>query len=126
MSEPPRPSASVALIQEVFTDAIRFWELRRIAYNVVLTVVVVGWLACTWPHFRNAMTLHALGVMVVLAVLANVCYSAAYVVDVPMQLSNFRAGWQRWRWMLWLAGTLFAVLIENYYIGEEIYPYVPS
>ena len=32
----------------------------------------------------------------------------------------------RWRWALWLGGALFAVLLANYWIADEIYPYVPA
>ena len=61
--------------------------------------------------------------MLILAVLANVCYSTAYLVDFTMQASTLAAGWRRWRGLLWLAGTLFALLIAMYWIGDEIYPY---
>jgi len=108
---PPSPS------RRAFGDAIRYWEPRRLAYNLVLTAVAVGWIMTTWPHFRDALTWPSLGKLLVLAGMANVCYCAAYLVDIPMQLSRFRFG-------LWLAGTLFAVLIANYWIADEIYPYV--
>jgi hypothetical protein len=112
------------MLREIFTDAIRYWEKRRIAYNVVLTAVVFAWLGLTWPHFREIVALPTLGLLVVLAVLANICYTAAYIADIPMQISALRSGWRRWRWGLWLAGTLFAILVENYWIVDEIYPYV--
>jgi len=41
-----------------------------------------------------------------------------------MQSSSFRAAWRHWRWRLWLAGTLFAMALANYWIADEIYPYV--
>jgi hypothetical protein len=43
----------------------------------------------TWPHFRGAFTWPSLLVLFVLAVLANVCYCAAYLVDIPLQYSAF-------------------------------------
>ena len=106
-------------------DALRYWEPRRIAYNLLLTAVVLGWLIVTWPHFRAAFTLQALLLLIVLAVLANVCYCAAYLVDIPLQYSSFRTLWRRWRWALWVTGTLFAAILANYWIADEIYPYVP-
>jgi len=111
-------------LRRILDDAIRYWEPRRLGYNLVLTAVVVGWLALTWPHFREAFTLQSLLLLFILAVLANVCYCAAYLVDIPMQSSSFRAVWQRGRWGLWLAGTLFATALANYWIADEIYPYV--
>jgi hypothetical protein len=105
-------------------DAIRYWEPRRLAYNLVLTVVVIGWMAATWPHFRGAFTLESVFALVILATLANVCYCAAYLVDIPMQYSSYCWLWRRRRWLLWVVGMLFAVALANYWIVDEIYPYV--
>jgi hypothetical protein len=60
----------------------------------------------------------------VLSILANVVYCTAYLADVPMQYSLFRAAWRQWRWSLWTVGMIFAVVIANYWIADEIYPYV--
>jgi len=105
-------------------SSVRYWEPRRVAYNLVLATVAVGWIVSTWPHFRAALTLSSLGKLLVLAALANVVYSAAYLVDIPMQQSSVALIWRRWRFGLWLAGTLLAFLFENYWIADEIYPYV--
>jgi hypothetical protein len=105
-----------------FADAIRYWEPRRVFYNLVLVAVTVAWVMATWPHFRMALTWSSLPPMTVLALLANVCYCAAYVVDVAMLHSPFDSVWRRRRWILWLAGTLFAVLLASYWIADEIYP----
>jgi preprotein translocase subunit SecY len=113
-------------LQALLDDALRYWEPRRLLYNLLLTAVVSGWLIVTWPHFRPALNLQALLLLFVLAVLANVCYCAAYVVDIPLQYSSFRDQWRRWRWGLWLAGMLFAAILASYWIADEIYPYVPA
>jgi len=105
-------------------DAIRFWEPRRLVYNFVLAVVVVVWIVTTWPHFQPALTLHSLLLLSVLAVLANVCYCAAYFVDIPMQSLSVGSALPRQRWGLWVIGMLFAILFENYWIVDEIYPFV--
>jgi len=60
--------------------------------------------------------------MAALALFANICYSAAYIVDIPLLTSTFRSSWLSRRWILWLAGMLFALLLENYWIADEIYP----
>jgi hypothetical protein len=103
-------------------EAARFWEPRRIAYNLVLTAVVAGWFILTWPHFRPALNLPSLLPMLVLAAMANACYCAASLADVLLQLSPLRVSWRNRRWSLWLAGTLFAVLLACYWIADEIYP----
>jgi|SRR5208337_1358413 len=116
---PTLPQPPLAPFRALLADAIRFWELRRIIYNLALSVVVILWLVLTWPHFRPALTLSSLLFLVIMGLLANACYCAAYLVDLPMQ--HF-AVWRRWRWALWLIGTLFAILLANYWIADEIYP----
>ena len=105
-------------------DAVRYWERRRPVYNLFLAAVAVGWVALTWPHFRVAMTLQSLGQVAILALLANLCYCAAYLVDLPFawSLSDTASRWLRSA--LWVAGTVFAILFENYWIADEIYPFV--
>ena len=106
-------------------DAARFWEPPRLAYNLVLTAVGVVWLVWTWPHFRPALTLQSLLPLLVLAVMANVCYSVAYLADILLRSSPSRGLWQRQKWGkrgIWLAGTIFAVILECYWIADEIYP----
>jgi len=90
-------------------------------YNLILTFVVIFWLAGTWPHFRPALVPSTLLPLSFLALLANICYSAAYLVDIPVQLSTPSAIWNRYRWLLWIFGILFALLLENYWIADEIY-----
>jgi hypothetical protein len=106
----------------ILYDAIHFWEIRRIFYNLALVTASLAWLIVTWPHFRPAFSLTYFPPIAVLALLANVCYCAAYLVDIPMQRSTLSTAWRRYRWILWLAGTLFALLLANYWIADEIYP----
>lgn len=117
----PSPSG---LSRELLTDAVRYWEPRRIVYNLVLAAVVLAWIVFSWPHFRPALTLSSLLLLAFLALLANACYCAAYLVDIPMQGSPLSIIWKRRRWGLWLIGTLFAILLANYWIVDEIYPFV--
>jgi len=119
---PTLPQPPLAPFRALLADAIRFWELRRIFYNLALSIVAVAWLVMTWPHFRPALTLHSLFLFFILALLANACYCAAYLVDIPMQHSALATVWRRRRWVLFLAGSLFAILLANYWIVDEIYP----
>lgn len=105
-----------------FRQAVRFWEPKRLWYNTALFVVVLLWLLLTWPHFRPAFTLDAFGRMLVLALLANVCYSVAYMAEFLLQAVASYTICQRVRWVLWVLGMLFALLIENYWIADEIFP----
>ena len=105
-------------------DAVRYWEPRRVVYNLVLTSVVIGWIGLTWPHFRNALTLSSFLKMIVLGLLANACYCAAYLVDIPARVSSLPGLGRHWRPGLWLAGTLLATVLANYWIADEIYPFI--
>jgi cytochrome bd-type quinol oxidase subunit 2 len=109
---------------EALRDAVRYWEPRRLWYNLALTVLVIAWVVFTWPHFQPSFTLPNLVRLLGLAALANLCYCAAYLVDIPMQESPARAVWRQRRWILWLFGTLLALFVAYYWIGDEIYPYV--
>lgn len=122
-SEIPGKTAA-GLLRRRFLEAARFWEPRRIVYNLVLTVVALIWIVASWPHFRPGMTLKSLGIMTVLALLANVCYCAAYVAEIPLLGLSLGAARNRGRWGIWALGTLLAILFENYWIADEIYPYV--
>jgi hypothetical protein len=119
LNKPPSDPFKISLI-----DAIHYWEPRRLVYNLVLVAICVLWVVATWPHFRPAITLPTLWPLSALALFANLCYCAAYVVDIPMQGASFGESWKRRRWGLWLLGMLFAILLANYWIVDEIYPYV--
>ncbi len=106
------------------SNAIRFWEPRRVIYNLVLSTVVVAWLVLTWPHFRPVLTLQSLLQLLVLAAIANVFYCTAYFADIALQGLFPQGKWQILRWGLWSAGMLFAVVFTCYWIADEIYPYV--
>ena len=120
----PLPASSPDTWQSAFADARRFWEPRRILYNAILTLVVLAWLVFSWPHFRPAFHASSLLLLAILAFLANLSYSAAYLPDLILQCSGVAAAWKRLRWPLWIAGTLFAILLANYWIADEIYPFV--
>src|SRR5271163_1932746 len=120
-SRNPGHSSSPSLEQR-FSDAFHFWEPLRILYNLILAAVVLVWILATWPHFRPALKISTLLPLCFLAFLANLCYCAAYLVDIPLQQSALRGIWARGRWSLWILGILLALLFENYWIVDEIYP----
>jgi hypothetical protein len=115
---PPPPRA-------ILKDAVRYWEPRRVGYNLALTALAGAVVLRTWPHFRPAFAPESIPPLATLAALANVCYCAVYVVEVVVGQSVSHESWRHWRWRLWLAGTLLALLIEYYWIVDEIYPSVP-
>jgi hypothetical protein len=118
------PDGPQLTFRALIGDSLRFWEPRRLIYNLVLFTVVVTWVAATWPHFRAMFEVHSLLLLAFLALVANASYCAAYLLDIPMQCSAFGNHWRRLRWVLWLAGMLVAILLANYWISDEIYPFI--
>ena len=108
--------------RDALSDAIRYWELRRVVYNLALAAVVVALAVAFRARIESRVSFELLLALVVLAVLANLCYCAAYLVDLPMQLSSHAGIWKRWRWLLWMAGVLFGMALAWYWTGDEILP----
>jgi hypothetical protein len=103
-------------------QASRFWEARRLWYTAILSAIVLLWVVLTWPHFRAALNWADLGRIAVLGLLANVCYCAAYMAEFFIQGALPGKFWRRARYAVWIAGMLFAIVITNYWIADEIYP----
>jgi hypothetical protein len=104
-----------ALWRDYLNAAIRYWEPRRLLYNFVLATVVIGHIISSWPVSREALHFNGILWLFVLAVLANVAYCAAYVVDVVVQMSGFRDVWLRMRWILLAIGLVFAVILTHFF-----------
>jgi hypothetical protein len=112
-----------ASLREMATDAIRYWEPRRLIYNAVLGAVVTGYFIAAWPQSRAAVSMNAVLVLFILGVLANVCYTAAYLPDIFLQFSGYRAVWVRWRGLLLFLGIAFAAAITRFFaLGFFISP----
>ncbi|HEV8337568.1 MAG TPA: hypothetical protein VGR67_14235 [Candidatus Polarisedimenticolia bacterium] len=101
-------------IREFATDALRYWELRRLFYNLLLAIIVAGHFFAAWPASRSSLTLDGILGLFLLSVLANVAYSAVYVADVFIQVSGFRASRARWRWILLIVGFSFAAVLTHF------------
>ena len=116
-----RPMESVTA-RDSLTDAITFWEPRRIIYNLVLALVVIIYFIAGYPASRAVLSIDfALGLFV-LAVVANIAYCAAYLADVFVQVSGFREIWQRSRWILFVIGTTFAAVITRFVAMGMFHP----
>lgn len=64
------------------------------------------------------MTMNLMQLLFVLAVLANTAYCTAYMADVVVQSSAFRAPWKRYRWMLFAVGVLFASILAQFFASK--------
>ena len=115
-------SGQVTTVREALTNAIRYWEPRRIIYNLVLLGVVAIHAGRIWLGPGLALTTDTLLLLFLLAVLANVAYCAAYVVDVPAQMSGFRSEWQRLRLAVFLIGLAFAAILAHFFSQGLLWP----
>ena len=126
MSEEPREHTAKPGVREILTDAIRFWEWRRLFYNLALAAVVLLDFSRHFPLSKRALEFHALLTLFLLAVLANAAYCAAYLVELLVQFSEFREPWRRYRVALWLIGTAFAAVLAHFFaigmFGAETLP----
>jgi len=100
---------------ELVAEALKYWELRRVIYNIVLAAVMIFYFARAWPGSRVFLSVNSVLLLFILTLLANVCYSTAYVVDVFVQMSGLRPVWLQRRWLLFLVGMVFATLITKFF-----------
>ena len=102
-------------LRESITAAIRYWEPLRILFNLALAVVVLAHFGIHYPASKTVLSFELALFLFLLAVLANVAYCAAYVVDIFAQSSGFRAEWLKYRWVLFMIGLLFAGVITHFF-----------
>jgi len=99
-------------LREYATEAIKFWERWRLLYNLALAVII--YFAIGYPLSKASLTLDLCLSLFLLAVVANVAYCAAYLVDIFVQASGFREIWRQYRKVLFVIGTLFAGIITRF------------
>lgn len=82
-------------LRESFMDAIRYWEPLRLVYNSALAIIVLIFFWIGYPHSRVYLSADAIVLVFPLAVLANVAYCTAYLVDILVQSSGYREIWRK-------------------------------
>lgn len=101
-------------------QVIRWWEIRRLLYNAVLLVVGVAAIAgMEWlmtkviPLGEDAIEPMALVLgVVVYGIMANLCYTLGWVVELLGRKANPAAARQRGQWMF-RAGLLFSCVLTS-------------
>ena len=73
---------------------MRYWEPPRVIYNQLLVAVVAAYSAARYPASKQGLTTDSILVLFLLAVVANIAYCAAYLVDIFAQISGFRELWR--------------------------------
>ena len=67
------------------------------------------------PGSREKLSFDVLLGLFFLAVLANVCYCAAYLADLFVQFSGLQEAWRRGRLVLLIVGIAFAATITHFF-----------
>lgn len=101
--------------RDYLSNAIRYWEPRRIFYNVLLAAIVVIHFVKELPFSKTVVQVNSLLLLFLLAVLANVAYCAAYVPDIFAQMSVLRDSWLRYRWVVLVVGLAFAGVLTHFW-----------
>jgi hypothetical protein len=101
-------------VREYVTEAIRYWEPRRVVYNLVPVAVVVAYFAAGYPVSKQNLTTDSILVLFLWAVVANVAYCGGYLVDILGQMSGFRELWRSARWNLFAVGLSFAAILTRF------------
>jgi hypothetical protein len=120
MSDKPTdaPEAGTVKWREIASEAIRFWERMRLVYCGILALVVMAYFMKYWPASLERLDAEFLMTLFLLAVLANVLYSLAYLPDVFVQMSEFRPAWRRLRWILFAVGMIFAAIVTRFVVMD--------
>jgi uncharacterized membrane protein YedE/YeeE len=98
-------------------SAIRYWETRRIVYNLaILPPACVGYLFTDevnqLPDPHDVRFVFVLAIFAVSAVGANVCYTFAYALEFLFGNDESTSGWiQFGRRLAFVGGVLFAMLL---------------
>jgi len=97
--------------------AVRYWEPRRVAYNAVLAAIVLFNFAKVWPRSRVVLAAKPIGMLFVLALIANVAYSVVYLFELALDPPS--ASYRR---TTFIAVTLVAAALTWYALVDEIIP----
>ena len=101
--------------RDMVSDAVCYWEPRRVLYNVLLTAVVLLHFAAHWPASLRSIGFNSVLGLFLLAVLANVAYCAAYPADLFLQLSSYREQRRWWRGVIAVVGFTFAAILTHFF-----------
>lgn len=101
-------------MRDFVTDAIGYWERRRLVYNIVLLAVVAAVFGVNAAAFGRIVSIDLFLQLYLLAVMANAAYCAAYPLDLTVQWSHLRPCWLRLRRVLFLIGTAFAATLAQF------------
>ena len=92
---------------------VRFWERGRLIYNAAQLALTAIMVPIKWPESQWLFTADRLGGYLGAAIIANILYCAAYLVELMLQWRALRpyAAWVRQ--VVLLLGTLLALILAG-------------
>jgi hypothetical protein len=112
-------------LRESVTAAIRFWEPRRLIYTGALASIVLIYFGMNYPASKAVVSIDSILVLFLMAVLANVAYCAAYLVDIFVRSSGYLEQWRKYRWLVFVVGLLFAAIVTRFIAASVFQPVSP-
>lgn len=100
--------------EKYLQDAIKYWEIRRIVYNIALAAIVCIHFYNGLPRNWERMSFNSLLGLFIFAVLANVAFCTAYIPDIFLQLSGMGSKQKYFRQIIFIVGLVFAAIITNF------------
>lgn len=97
--------------------ALKFWEPMRLVYNLALLLVVILEFFFALPGAKERLSFNLLLLFILLAVLANIAYCAAYLPDLFVQFAGLQKVWRWGRLVLLGVGIAFAAIITHFTAG---------
>ena len=102
-------------MREVLASAMKWWEPRRLIYNTALAALVLVRFYQAYPLSKRALEPDTLLFLLGLAIAANICYCAAYVPDLYVQLAGHDRALGMVRWVIFAIGTAFALILTYFW-----------
>ena len=127
MNIPAKTSSTSKLrrfVNATFNEDVQFWERGRLAYNGALLVVTAVMVILHWPESR--FLADNLGAYALLAVMANILYTAAYLHEAVLQmvvhqLPSFQRYVRPARWCVLIAGIILGCVLAVMALDEGIF-----
>jgi hypothetical protein len=120
VTDSPAVPGLAARLSGYVADALRYWEPRRVVYNTVLALVVLGHFVAALPVSTEKLSVDVVLGLFVLAVGANICYCVVYLVDLFVQFAGLQGPWRRGRVALLVIGTALGAVIAHF-IAKEFF-----
>lgn len=103
----------MSAVREYLTGPIRNREHKRVVYDLLWVMVVLVYFAAGFPASTRLLTPETGLPVLLLAVLANVAYYAAYGAEVFAQMSGYGKRWRANCAIFLVAGLTFAGTITD-------------